>query len=202
LKDKTLHTDKELFAQVAVGNEAAFEQMFHKYVVPVGQIAFRIVKLESATQDIVQDVFVQLWLGRHKLVEVDDPDLWIYRIVYNQSYEYIRRQVRREKATAILGIEQALLAHANNTQETLDYGETSRLIQQAIHQLHPQARKIYQLSRIDGLKAQHIADELGISVQGVRNSLTRSAKLIRDYLAQHGIPLPMFLFLITISELL
>ncbi|HEX6429232.1 MAG TPA: sigma factor-like helix-turn-helix DNA-binding protein, partial [Niastella sp.] len=71
--------------------------------------------------------------------------------------------------------------------------ETARLIREATVLLPEQARKIFQLSRETGLKAAEVADQLGISVQTVRNSLVRSVKFVKEYLAQHGILLPALL---------
>lgn len=199
---KRENNDKALFALIAEGNESAFEQVFNKYVGKVGKIIFRIVKSETITQDLVQEAFFYLWLGREKLSAVEDPELWLYRIAYNQSYLHIRRQVVQERAATHISKEQEQLNQYNDTEIQVNFRETKRLVQEAISTLPQRSHHIYELSRVEGLKPQVIADKLHISVQSVRNSLTRSSKIIRNYLAEHGIIIPLLLLLQPFKEIL
>lgn len=191
-----INSDKALFDRIALGDEAAFEQLFHAYSTIVPRIIYRIVKSEAAVPDLVQEVFLHLWLGRAKLADVEDPALWIYRITYNRAYMHIRRELSQQRTTDQLSQDQ--LTYSATTEHTVDYRETARLIQQAIRNLAPQPRRIYEMSRVHGMKPQEIAEALDISIQGVRNSLTRSAKLIRDDLAHKGVIVPAFLLLVAI----
>lgn len=194
------HSDKALFDRIAAGDEAAFEQLFHAYSVIVPRIIYRIVRSEAVVPDLVQEVFLHLWLGRAKLADIADPALWIYRITYNRAYMHIRRQLSQQRTASALSQEQELPAQQATTEHMVDYRETARLIQLAIQDLAPQPRRIYEMSRTQGMKPQEIADALDISVQGVRNSLTRSAKLIRDALTDHGIVVPVFLLLLPVQD--
>jgi RNA polymerase sigma-70 factor (ECF subfamily) len=193
LKDISIYKDKELFSLIAQGDEAAFEKLFTAYVPSISNIIYRVVKSETNTKDIVQEVFLQLWLGRDKLPEIEDPSLWIFRITYNCSFRYIKRQLLQEKTKANIGIEQAMSSSSYETEEMLNFREAERLIHRAITQLPAQSRKIYELNRTSGMKPHEIAEQLGINIQSVRNSLTRSTKFIKDYLAQHGIIIPLVL---------
>ncbi len=197
----SIHDDQLLFERIAEGDEAAFEQLYNVHVLAVSRIVFRLMQSESITRDVVQEVFLKLWLSRHKLVEITDPHLYIYRIAYNCSFDHLRQEQAQERAKAQLGVETELQAQDENGQAVVDFRETTRLIVQAVNSLPSRSREIYQLNRMQGLKPQAIADQLGISVQSVRNSLTRSAQHIRDYLELQGISLPAFLILLPFSEL-
>jgi len=188
------HTDNELFTLIAEGNEGAFEALFNIYVPKISSIIYRIIKVESNTKDIVQEVFLHLWLGRGKLLEIEDPGLWIYRITYNCSYQYIRKQLLQEKTLANMGMEQSTDT-ISETENHLNLRETQRMLLEAIQQLPSQSKKIYELNRMSGMKPQMIAEELNINVQSVRNSLTRSATCIKEYLVQHGIVIPSIFLL-------
>lgn len=189
------HSDLELFAHIRDGDEASFEELFHRYVPQLRPVVFQIVHSEAVVKDIIQEVFFYLWLGRDKFTEIESPRNWIFRITYNRSYLYVKRQILHEKAMNHMEKEQAESFH-NLTEEDVSINETTRLMQQAILQLGEQSRKIYELNRNGGFKPGEIAGQLGLSTQSVRNSLTRSGKHIRDYLKQHGIVLSLFLLLL------
>jgi RNA polymerase sigma-70 factor (ECF subfamily) len=186
----SLHNDKELFRLIALGDEPAFEQLFHTYTPQLQPVILKIVKSEIAAKDIIQEVFLHLWLDRQKLPQVHEPRNWMFKIAYNRSYRYIKRLLLAQKANErIIRQQEAVSLH--NTEESLAFAETSRVIQQAIHELPTQSRKIYLLSRDKGLKTTEIAAALDISPQSVKNSLYRSGQSIKDYLARQGIVVPL-----------
>lgn len=187
--------DRALFARIADGDEAAFEELFNIYVPQLHRIIFNLVPSETSVKDIAQEVFLHLWLGRDKLHVVEEPQHWIFRIAYNQSFKHLKRQEQRQRRFGG-ELSEDDMAATNETQEAIDVAEVSRLIQHAVETLPEQPQRIYRMNRVEGLKPAEIAEALAISTQGVRNSLTRSAKQIREYLARHGIHIPLILILL------
>ena len=187
-----LYDDKSLFLLVAEGDEAAFELLFNAWLPQLHPQVFKIVQSEAAVKDIIQEVFLALWLGRDKLPAVEEPGNWIFRIAYNQSLRYLKKQTLKDRVLVTFQKEQPP-AHSLDTEQVVNATEINRLVQQAIQELPPQSRNIFQLSRTAGMKPAEIAIELNISIQAVRNSLTRSGKSIRAFLDQHGIHIPVLL---------
>ncbi|SEW53073.1 sigma-70 family RNA polymerase sigma factor [Chitinophaga arvensicola] len=183
--------ESALFHQIAQGDEAAFETLFHLYVPRIKPVIARIIQVEGPEKDIIQEIFLGLWLSREKLTEVVVPHNWIFKMVYHRCYSWLQKQGIRNKASQIITRENS--DHSNLTEENLSFTETSLLVKQAIMLLPPQAQKIYLLSREKDLKIAEIASELQLSPQTVKNSLVRSLKSIREYLTQHGIILPLIL---------
>lgn len=191
--DHSIHQEKLLFRQIAAGDEAAFETLFYLYLPLIQPVVLNMVKSEAAVKDLVQEIFLQVWMARDKLEAIDSPPHWIFRIVYNRTLTWLEQQSVREKAKDKMSAQQGQ-AFSRHTEETVSFAETARLVQQAIRQLPPQAQKIYLLSRESGLKAQEIATELNLSVQTVKNTLGNAGRSIKEYLAQQGIVLPLVLF--------
>jgi len=79
--------------------------------------------------------------------------------------------------------------------------DLSRLVTQAIDLMPTHRKRIYQLSRTQGLKPAAIAGQLGISVSTVKNSLVSALKDIRAYLAISGIEIPLILILPLLDKL-
>lgn len=180
-----------LFHQIAQGDESAFETLFHLYVPRIKPVIARIIQVEGPEKDIIQEIFLALWLSREKLTDVMVPHNWIFKMVYHRCYSWLQKQGIRNKASLIITRESS--DHSNLTEENLSFTETAGLVKQAILQLPPQAQKIYRLSREKDLKIAEIASELQLSPQTVKNSLVRSLKSIREYLIRQGIILPLIL---------
>lgn len=180
-----------LFHQIAQGDETAFEILFHLYVPKITPVIARVIQVEGPEKDIIQEIFLGIWLGREKLTDVLIPHSWIFKMVYHRCYSWLQKQEVRNKASQIIIRESS--DQSNLTEENIAFSETSQLVKQAIRQLPPQAQKIYLLSREKGLKIATIADQLQLSPQTVKNSLVRSLKSIREYLISKGVMLPLIL---------
>ena len=192
-----INIEKELFLRVAQGDEEAFNTLFHRYVPRLHTLIMKVTRNEGVAKDIIQEVFLYLWIDREALTEVEVPQNWIYKIAYNRSYTWLSKQVSRNQKYSEFK-QQNPIEGDDSLEHTVSLHETARLIQEATSLLPEQARRIFQLSRETGLKAAEVAEQLNISVQTVRNSLVRSVKFIKEYLTQHGILLPALLILINI----
>ncbi len=193
LNNPTILKEKELFARIADGDEQAFKELFDDYLPKVHRVIYQVLRSETVVKDIIQEVFLHLWLGRDKLPEISNPSAWIFRITYNQTFSYLKKQSYREKSQALIDKNPDQKIYSRETEESLDLSEINQIIHKAIIELPLQSRRIFQMNRLDGMKPAEIAQALNISVQGVRNSLTRSGKHIKDYLAQHGIIIPQLI---------
>ncbi|NML23642.1 sigma-70 family RNA polymerase sigma factor [Pseudoflavitalea sp. G-6-1-2] len=187
------YTDKELLLLVSKGDESAFEQLYDRYLPLIQPVILQIVKSEAVVKDLVQGLFLRLWLNREKLTEIQEPKSYIFRMVYNQSFKYLKKQLTEEKAALQIAADQGGNDLAPSLEQHLDMTEVRRLIEAGIQAMPAQSGLIYRLNRIQGHKPQEIADQLGISVQSVRNSLTRSGKFLKEYLQHQGITLPLLL---------
>lgn len=191
MQENNTNRDLELFALIAEGDEPAFEQLYNLYLPELYPVIFNIVKSELLVKDIIQELFLYLWMDREKLNGVDQPRNWIFRIAYNRSYSWLKKQIVRERAAQQMSTEEA----ENATEEAVHFSEAARLVLAAINELPPKSQQIYRLSREAGLKPSAIAEQLGMDVQAVKNSLYRSGKALKVALASKGIVVPIALLL-------
>ncbi|NML23858.1 sigma-70 family RNA polymerase sigma factor [Pseudoflavitalea sp. G-6-1-2] len=190
----TSNIDRSLFARIAEGDEQAFEQLYHSYLPELYPVIMQVVRTELVVKDIIQEVFLYLWMDREKLSGIEEPRHWIFRMAYNRSYSWVKKQIVREKAAADMQQAQQNIS-TEETEDAIAFSEASRLVQEAIGQLAAKSQQIYRLSREEGLKPAAIADLLQMDVQVVKNSLYRSGKTIKTYLATRGIIIPIALFI-------
>jgi len=129
---------------------------------------------------------MRLWMGRDKLADVRSLQAWIYTIAANECYKFLKKRSSREYGLA--SIEKAEEADEGDDAvvEGLDLKEVHQLVIEAVSRLPAQRRRIYQMSRDEGMKISEIAVQLDISPNTVKNTLVVSLGFIRKYLAERG----------------
>lgn len=185
------YQEKELLLLTSQGDEQAFERLFNQYVPILQPYLLEMLKSPQAVEDAIQNTFLRIWLQRDKLIDVEFPKTWISRIAINECLNMLRRQQTEKK---VLDKWQETAAHSAGIETDIQYHQTAALVQQAIGNLSPQRRKIYELSRVEGKAVSDIAEELGLSVQTVKNTLGTCLELIREHLRSHGITIPAVIF--------
>ena len=181
---------------MSLGDEEAFRQIvrfYHKKLLPV---TISLVRSESEARDIMQEVFLKLWLNRSELPEVENPGGWLRVVVAHTTSNHIRSQLRYE-----LRIKKMIDSSSDETDnilEQLDASFAQSLINEAIIRLPAKRKQVFLLSRREGLSRQEIARKLDISENTVRNQLSEATAFIQDYLRQKGaLIIPAILILLT-----
>lgn len=83
--------EKELFARIANGDEAALNTLYEQLRPRMEGYALKLMKTEEAVMDVLQESMIRLWLNREKLSEVDYPTSWFFKIIANECFRYLRR---------------------------------------------------------------------------------------------------------------
>ncbi len=185
------HTDKALFRQIAEGDEAAFRELFHAYVPQLEPLVMHLTKTASVTEDIIQETFLRVWLNRDKLADIENPRSWLLRIVFYQSFSWLRKQAVHHKAINALSHSREEGEGRSSTEEAVAFTAMLRVVGEAVQQLPTQAKRIYLLSREKGLRIPEIAEQLHLSPNTVKNSLVRSLQAIRKHMEAAGHWLPL-----------
>lgn len=187
MPDSTIYNERELLLKIAEGDEKAFSDLFSIYIPFLLPTVKKLVKNSQIADDILQDVFIRIWLYRDKLPLVESPRSWVLKIAYNQVFTYkadLEKQARRLQRMAS---KQADYSH--ETEKFLEYNALERLLTTAINQLSPQQKKIYQLARVNGMSLQEVAEVCGISLQTVKNTLGKALQSIRNFIESSGYPI-------------
>jgi RNA polymerase sigma-70 factor (family 1) len=182
-----------LLTQIAEGDEQAFAILFYRYLPVLQPYALKFTKSEAAAEEIIQDIFLRVWLNREKIETVDNVKAWLYKYASNECLNYLRKQLKQVKAIDKLTIDQPRESHT--TTDTIHINEINQLVAQVVNKLPAQRRKIYQMSRIEGLSIPEIADQLSLSPNTVKNALVISLKTIRTHLNHHGIALSVLTYI-------
>jgi RNA polymerase sigma-70 factor (family 1) len=176
----------ELFEKLAAGDEQAFRRVFHYYAPRLLHFVLDIVKSEAVAEEIVQDVFMKLWMNREAVAEKDNPSSWLFTVASHQAITFLRRMsVERRFIDHIKQqVQEARLL--NPTEDQLLLRENEALLYKAMNTLPPQQKLIYKMSRWDKLTHKEIADRLDISPNTVKNHIVTAVQSITDFIRKAG----------------
>lgn len=170
--------ERALFKRITEEDETAFREVFNRYRGPFYAAALKMTRCVDTAEEIVQNVFVTLWVHRGGLAEVESPSAYLFASLYHDIYRHFREQAQQRNLRRQV-LERTSFAE-NPTEESLSYKECESTLQHIIGQLPPQQQLVYRLSRQDGLSRDEIARQLHISPHTVKNHLLRALKHIRE----------------------
>ncbi|MGN6531294.1 MAG: RNA polymerase sigma factor [Ginsengibacter sp.] len=188
------NNDYHLARLVAFGNTDAFRELFDKYRNKVFSIAYKFTSTEAAAEDLTQEIFIKIWLNKEKLTAVNHFNSYLNAIVKNHVFNYLRKMAAEQKMKVKLSV-----VREESHREAADpvcYKELQNLVSEAVSQLPPQQKKVYQFSRHDGLKHEEIAAKMGISRSTVKGHMVEALNYIRKYLTANGEMIRIFTMLI------
>jgi len=186
LPPSTLHDEKVLLQQIAHGSEAAFSTLFYGYYGSLHPFIMKLTRSAEDTEEIIQETFLRLWLSRDKLLEVETPRAWIHTVAVNECYKYLKKRSSRKDGLAGLRTAERNPEDGEETLHALQLKEVRQLVTEAVNRLPHRRRRIFQMSRDEGMKIPEIAATLRISPNTVKNTLVASLRFIRKYLASKG----------------
>jgi len=196
LPPSILHTENLLLLEIAEGNEKAFRCLFEHYWSKIYSVAFALTKSSTLSEEIVQDVFLKIWLKRKQLPSVEKFDGFLFTVARNHIYNVLRKKIT--ELPFIEHLEQCFFETSALPEQELLLKETRQLIDKAVEQLPAQQRAVFELSRNQGLDYAKIAEKLEISKLTVKSHMNKALHTIRQYLQAHhtdGLAFSVFVIL-------
>jgi RNA polymerase sigma-70 factor (family 1) len=184
VKTLPLTNENELLARITEGDQQAFGVIFHHYRRKIYSYAFHLSGDSAQADELVQEVFLKVWLHRDKLPHILRFDNYLFTIARNQVFDMLKKLAKEsEFRRQMAGL---LNPNANSGEDRLVSRETELRLQRALDQLPPRQRLIFILSRHQGMKHEEIADQLQISRHTVKTHLVQALKTLRHILQFPG----------------
>lgn len=193
----------EFIAAIRGGSREAFDEMCGCYYAPLTAYA-RLFLNGNWAQDVVQDVFVNVWIRREVLDEGQSLYGYLLRSVYNRSINYVNKHrhacvYRSYYQERIESIGYAYYDPDRNPIIEKLYSQDLRAgIDGAIAALPTKCREVFSLSYLKGLSHREISERLGIAQSTVENHIYIALKQLRAKLSRSE--LLMLLFLIFLNN--
>jgi RNA polymerase sigma-70 factor (family 1) len=183
LPNDKLYNEQELLVSVAKGDEAAFTSLFEHYRDRIYSIAFRLTHSAFLAEEIVQDVFMTIWVKRVQLAEIQSFKAYLFIVARNGAYQVLKRMARNYKTGALT--EEAGSLVSNDTENYILGKEYTNLLRAAVDRLPNQQRQVYRLIKEEKLKREEVADLLHLQPETVKFHLAQAMKNIRAFCALH-----------------
>ena len=181
-----------------LGEFVLFQKLFEDYVRSLVTYSYRYVNDWSVGEDIVQDVFMALWINRDKIDFEEPIKPYLYRATYNRSINYlnsvsVQRRVDHADMLDEL-IDREILSY--NQHDNLLLKEIEEEITSFVGTLPEQRKRVFLLSREENLKNKEIALRLNISEKAVEKHITKALSDIRTHLTEIGLMSGLICFLL------
>lgn len=175
--EKLLHTEKELVKKLKEGDSFAFEVLFYKYRNKVKGFAVKIVPAQVDPEEIVQEVFVKLWLKKEAVDPGKDFQSYLFSIAKHLVLDHLKSAVNRKLYFVGEHFQQDLLI--DEGQENMLQEDAEEKLQRLIDEIPERRREIFRLSRFEGLSYKQIAERLNISENTVDSQIRNALAFLR-----------------------
>ncbi|MBB5394817.1 RNA polymerase sigma factor [Mucilaginibacter sp. AK015] len=172
-----LPCEKELLLRVARGDEHAFSELFNIHHQLLGTHIYRITDSVEMAEEVVQDVFLKIWMNRETLSSVQNFKAYLFVVSKNHALNCLRRLAKERIRQKTMEDNALALASEDNSGQDNYYS----LLDEAIDHLPPQQQKVYLLSRHGRLKYDEIAHQMGLSRETVKKYLQGATHSITSF---------------------
>ena len=160
---------------------SAYNKLFFHFYTPLKNFSNSILRSTQLAEEVVSDIFIEIWAKRKQLLEIEDLKMYLYVSVRNTSL----RRLQQARKTSVLSLDDLQVEFATadiNAENSLISNELNQKIEGAIESLPPQCKIIFKLAKQDNMKYKEIAQLLNISVKTIDNQLATALKKIATVL--------------------
>ncbi|HWZ04564.1 MAG TPA: RNA polymerase sigma-70 factor [Mucilaginibacter sp.] len=170
--------DSNSIRQLISGDESAFTTIYELFSEKVFRLAFRFLKDREQSEEIVQEVFIKLWLSRETL----DPEgnMWLYLFVITKRLSLNSLRKICQSADLTEKLIRYINDEHNTTEEEVFVRDLEQYAEKIIDKLPRQQKLIFRLSRVEGLSYKEIAERQNISPNTVKNHMVEALKTLRS----------------------
>jgi len=185
--------DKLIINKLKEGDVLSFDYIFKKYNKKVYYFAISYLKNKEEADDVVQEVFMNLWKYRDQINEYYVFSKYLFKITYNETCKKFRKQVSDKKQ--LKEVLQNFTLEDNSTNLDIEYNNLLETANLLIEKLPPRQNNIFLLSIKEQLTSEQIAQQLNISKKTVENYLAKAKTSLKKSLS-NGRILSILFFLL------
>lgn len=163
-----MSSDKQLIRAIKGGDTKSFEKLFERYYDRYFSFACALLHDADAAEDVLQNVFLKLWIGRDRLDENRSFENYLLVSVRNEIFDYLRLKYNQ---TVVRGETPEKEDISADIEEEIFWSETSDRMDKIIKNMPPQRQRIFMMSRYENMASKDIADALGLSVRTVERHI-------------------------------
>ncbi len=168
---------------IRTGDRAAFREFFFVFQPEVFRFIFRLTRDRQIAEDLTQDAFVRFWEARERLDETGSPASYLFRIARNLVVDEAER--RKPSVDIASAPDEVLVRYSRDPEEEYARRLAADEVLNALTYLPERSRVAFVLSRYHDMSYDEIAATMHISLQTVKNQVSRALTLLRKRLAEN-----------------
>ncbi len=169
--------DSMLARALAHDDREVFNRLFEKLYPKVKYFITGMCHDEEESENLTQNLFMRLWIKRDRLRSVDNISSYVFTMAYNESINFIRHSLTLPTLPIDSGA--AEVGDSADLERDVEYRELIQKVRERIDRMPLQRRKVFLMSREEGLSNGEIAERLGISQRTVETHISASLKELR-----------------------
>jgi len=170
------HDNIKLVENLRAGSVDAFTTIYNLFWRRIFAIAYKKLKSKEIAEELVQDLFVNLW-KKKELLQINNLEHYLFASIKNAILDYY----------GALSVENKYINHTKNlapypknyTEEIIYHNELSYVLEESVHKLPLKSQEIFRMSRFENLSIKDIASKLKLSEKSVEYHLTKALKMLR-----------------------
>ncbi len=178
-----LYNENELLFQLKKGEKSAFIQLYQLYSERLYLKILKLVKSETVAEELLQDIFLNLWERRESIDIHQSFRSYLFRIGENKACDFFRKL--KKDRQLYNHIKSEAIVEYKHVEETLLTREKVYFLQKAIDTLPPQRKMVFHLYKIEGKSYKEISSMLGISTSTINDHVVKAMRSIRKFLQSH-----------------
>lgn len=174
----------DLFRRVRSGDAKAFERCFLDWYAPLCRYVTTLVSDTAAAEEIVQELFCDLWDKREQLSPRENAQAWLFRAARNRSLNHLRHLKIRDNHREY-SLHHALTNSPAEPGAAVEFLELQERMDALLNGLPEQRQRIFYLSRREGKSYRDIAEELQISIKTVEANISKTLRFLEEHLRDY-----------------
>jgi RNA polymerase sigma-70 factor (ECF subfamily) len=170
--------DADILKDIAAGSSKAFRALYSQWEPTLSSFIFQVTRSKIITAEIVQDVFLKIWMTRESLVEVKDFKAYLFVISKNRAINALKKSLADLERMKKYASEVLFNEQPEDDNDQIPF----TLIDEAIDQLSPRQKEIFLLHRHERYSYREIAEQLGIGKESVKTHLSLAIKSIKNHI--------------------
>jgi len=184
IKQRLDLNDSELSLLISKGDRTAFTQLYNKYLHNILRFISSICYSQQLSEEIVQELFLKLWLNRENLAGVTAIKPYLYQSAKNLLLNHLKKIQTENKVIHLMELNRGKLSSI--LEDEIAYNEYHMMAQTAIDLLPVKRKEIFKLRLNEDLSLDEISAKLCISKSVVKKQLYSGISFVRSYLMKHG----------------
>lgn len=174
-----IEEEKMMLRKLSEGDEVAFRHIYTIYSPAIYANIRKMVIPPELAEDLLQEVFLALWINRYKINTEKSIGGWLFVVSYNKSISFLKKKLQQ----AVLSVSSFSDIEMSEEQpmDELSYASQISMLEEAIHHLSPRKREVFRLCHFEGKTYEEVAVALNISVSSVKDYLKQSSYFIKQY---------------------